>query len=492
MNAEQLKNSILQHAVEGKLVEQRPEEGTAAELLREIKVEKARLVKEGKLKKEKPLPEIKAEEIPFEIPESWEWVRLRDIVYNRGQEKPSKHFVYIDIGSIDNKRQQLGEKETIIAPDKAPSRARKIVDYGDIIYSTVRPYLHNICIIDKHFSRPPIASTGFAVMTTYQGVLNKFLFHYLLSPQFDSYANSNQNAKGVAYPAINDKAFYSAPVPLPPLAEQKRIVAKIEELLPHVERYGKAHDELTALNTKFPEAMKKSVLQYAMEGKLVEQRAEEGTAKELLKEIKAEKARLVVEGKLKKEKPLPEIKAEEIPFEIPESWEWVRLGEICVSIADGDHQPPPQTQTGVPFLVISNVSSGKLSFNNTRFVPVDYYNALQYGRVPEKSDILFTVTGSYGIPVLIDTDRAFCFQRHISLLKLHKINECFFVYWLSSSLIKAQCDLLATGTAQKTLSLGSLKSLLLPLPPLAEQKRIVAKIEELLSCCGALGNESTA
>ena len=231
MNAEQLKNSILQRAVEGKLVEQRPEEGTAAELLREIKVEKARLVKEGKLKKEKPLPEIKAEEIPFEIPESWEWVRLRDIVYNRGQEKPSKDFVYIDIGSIDNKRQQLGEKETIIAPDKAPSRARKIVDYGDIIYSTVRPYLHNICIIDKHFSHPPIASTGFAVMTTYQGVLNKFLFHYLLSPQFDSYANSNQNAKGVAYPAINDKAFYSAPVPLPPLAEQKRIVAKIEELL---------------------------------------------------------------------------------------------------------------------------------------------------------------------------------------------------------------------------------------------------------------------
>ena len=227
------------------------------------------------------------------------------------------------------------------------------------------------------------------------------------------------------------------------------------------------------------EQLKNSILQRAIEGKLVEQREEEGTAAELLREIKAEKARLVKEGKLKKEKPLPEIKAEEIPFEIPTNWKWVRLGDICVSIADGDHQPPPQTQNGIPFLVISNVSSGKLSFENTRFVPLTYYSSLQYGRIPAKGDILFTVTGSYGIPVLIDTERAFCFQRHISLLKLHKLDGQFFAYWLSSYSIKSQCDLFVTGTAQKTLSLGSLKSLLFPLPPLAEQKRIVSKLTNL-------------
>lgn len=179
MTPQELKNSILQLAIQGKLVEQRPEEGTAAELFAQIQEEKQRLIQEGKIKKEKPLPEITDDEKPFEIPESWMWVRLRNIVYNRGQLTPQCTFSYIDIGSIDNQRQLLNTGENIVEADKAPSRARKIVEQGDILYSTVRPYLHNMCIVDKQFSHKPIASTGFAVLTCHKNIFNKYLFYYL-------------------------------------------------------------------------------------------------------------------------------------------------------------------------------------------------------------------------------------------------------------------------------------------------------------------------
>lgn len=232
------KKAILQEAVQGKLVPQIAAEGNAKDLFEEIKKEKAKLIKEGKIKKEKPLPEITEDEIPFDIPENWCWCRLGEIVYNNGQKNPDKEFSYIDIGSIDNEHQKLNEKENFIQPQNAPSRARKIVKKGDIIYSTVRPYLHNMCIIDKDFEKEPIASTGFAVLSCYPQINNQYLFYYLLSPSFDNYANDTENSKGVAYPAINDDRLYKGVVPIPPLTEQKRIVAAIEKLLPFCERLG--------------------------------------------------------------------------------------------------------------------------------------------------------------------------------------------------------------------------------------------------------------
>ncbi|EJP23563.1 type I restriction modification DNA specificity domain protein [Lachnoanaerobaculum sp. ICM7] len=232
-----MKKSILQYAIQGKLVEQRADEGTGEELYKKIQDEKQRLIKEGKLKKEKILPEISEDEVPFDIPESWKWVRLGDAVYNHGQKKPNKKFSYIDIGSIDNKSQKINEVENIVEAENAPSRARKIVKDGDIIYATVRPYLHNMCIVDSSkFTCEPIASTGFAVMSCYDGIYNKFIFYYLLSPFFDSFANDTNNSKGVAYPSINDDKLFRGLLMLPPLAEQKRIVSKIEELLPYVDR----------------------------------------------------------------------------------------------------------------------------------------------------------------------------------------------------------------------------------------------------------------
>ena len=179
---------------------------------------------------------VKLEDLPFDIPDTWSWARLKDIVYNNGQKTPTSDFSYVDIGSIDNKRQKLSAIENIISADKAPSRARKIIKFGDILYSTVRPYLHNMCIIDKAFSCEPIASTGFAVLSCEKGIHNLFLFYYMLSPIFDFYVNSTENSKGVAYPAINDDRLYKALIPIPPQAEQERIRLKIKEILNRIEK----------------------------------------------------------------------------------------------------------------------------------------------------------------------------------------------------------------------------------------------------------------
>ncbi len=231
-----MQKSLLQMAIQGKLVEQRPEEGTAEELYAQIQSEKQTLIKSGKIKKEKPLPEITDDEKAFDIPESWKWVRLGTITYNFGQKTPTERFCYVDVGSIDNKHHKLNDTDSIVEAKDASSRAKKIVNFGDVIFATIRPYLQNICIIDRHFPYEPIVSTAFAVMACPDGLLNKYLFYSLLSPSFMEYANATDKAKGVAYPAIGEKDFFNGIVPLPPLAEQKRIVTKLEELLPLCER----------------------------------------------------------------------------------------------------------------------------------------------------------------------------------------------------------------------------------------------------------------
>ena len=233
---EDMKKSVLQYAIQGKLVEQRPEEGTAEELYRQIQVEKQKLIKAGKIKKEKPLPELAEDEIPFDIPESWKWVRIGALTYNWGQKTPDSRFCYIDVGSVNNTSHTLNKENTVVEAKDASSRAKKIVKKGDVIFATIRPYLKNICIIDKKFPCEPIASTAFAVMHCPEGLLNKYLYYYLLSPTFMRFANARDKAKGVAYPAIGEKDFFNGIIALPPVAEQKRIVAKLEEILPLCER----------------------------------------------------------------------------------------------------------------------------------------------------------------------------------------------------------------------------------------------------------------
>ena len=510
MTAQQLKNSILQMAVQGKLVPQNPNDKPASVLLQRIKAEKQELIKAGKIKKDKKSSEIFrgathnlpyayceqigkeirdiSDEIPFEIPDSWEWVRLGSIVYNRGQMKPTSDFCYVDIGSIDNKRQRLGDTENIITPDKAPSRAKKIIDVGDIIYSTVRPYLHNMCIIDRQFSLQPIASTGFATMTCYSGLLNKYLFYYLLAPDFDNYANDTENSKGVAYPAINDDRLYKALIPLPPLSEQHRIVAKIEELLPYIERYGKAEEHITALNTTFPEALKKSILQEAVQGKLVPQNPDDEPASVLIERIRAEKQALIKAGKIKKDKHESIIVTrDKIPYEIPDSWVWCKLSDLAI-LENGDRSSKypveaDYVEIGIPFFGAKDIDGDMMSFQNVRFISQQKYDELGNGKLVD-GDIICLLRGSVGKTAKFEANEQFdtgfiCAQ----MLIIRLLDKSLFGYissYFKSPDYTNYVESKVTGTAVRQMPAKEMGNLLIPLPPLAEQHRIVAKIEEIM------------
>ena len=438
-----------------------------------------------------------SDEIPFEIPDSWEWVRLGSIVYNRGQMKPTSDFCYVDIGSIDNKRQRLGDTENIITPDKAPSRAKKIIDVGDIIYSTVRPYLHNMCIIDRQFSLQPIASTGFATMTCYSGLLNKYLFYYLLAPDFDNYANDTENSKGVAYPAINDDRLYKALIPLPPLSEQHRIVAKIEELLPYIEKYGKAEEHLTTLNTTFPEALKKSILQEAVQGKLVPQNPDDEPASVLLERIRAEKQELIKQGKIKKTKnesviitrdkiPYGIIDgkerciADEVPFEIPDSWCWCRWGTISESIQYG-YNAPAKENGRIKMVRISDIQDNKVLWDTVPFCDIDEESIETY--LLKQNDILFARTGgTVGKSYLVkEVPKDAIYAGYLIRTRYsNNLSPEYLKFFMESELYWIQLRNGTIATAQPNCNGKTLANMLVPIPPLAEQKRIVAKIEEIM------------
>ena len=517
MTAQQLKNSILQMAVQGKLVPQDPNDEPASVLLERIRAEKERLIKEKKIKREKtpsvifkgadntPYEKIGDEvrslvdEVPFDIPDSWEWVRLGSIVYNRGQITPSTDFCYIDIGSIDNKKQKLNPTDTVIAPDKAPSRARKLVDKGDVLYSTVRPYLHNMCIVDRDFSCIPIASTGFAVLTCHAELCNKFLFYYMMSPDFDAFANNTDNAKGVAYPAINDDRLYKALIPIPPLGEQFRIVSAIESVDASIRDYGAKEEALRALNGSFPEGLKKSILQEAVQGKLVPQDPSDEPAGALLERIRAEKQRLIKEGKIKKDKhesvifrrdnshyeKLDGVERcidDELLFEIPDSWEWVRLGTVLEIARGGSPRPIQQYLTtepdGINWIKIGDTDKGgKYIYKTKEKIRPE---GVAKSRMVHSGDFLLTNSMSFGRPYILKSDGCI----HDGWLVLSNRFECYSVdflyYILSSPFAYYQfCDSVS-GAVVKNLNSDKVANALFPLPPLSEQKRIVQRIEELL------------
>ena len=439
-----------------------------------------------------------ADEVPFDIPESWEWVRLKTLTYNHGQKKPTSEFCYIDIGSIDNKHQKLNEQETIVVPEKAASRARKIVNEGDILYSTVRPYLHNMCIINREFSREAIASTGFAVLKCCADYSNEFLFYYMMSPDFDSYANDTANSKGVAYPAINDERLSMALVPIPPVSEQRRILKQLLEILPTIQMYDITHQRLEKLNDTFPAQLKKSILQDAVQGKLVLQDPADEPASALLERIRAEKEQLIKEGKIKRDKHesvifrrdnsyyekvdgIERCIDDELPFEIPESWEWCRLGTILQKLTDGTHSTPKYTARGIPFISVKDISSGKISFERTKFISKTEHELLASRCDPHRDDILLTKVGTTGIPVLVDTDRPFSIFVSVAQLRFStELLDKFFLIYLKSPLVQTQCRENTKGVGNKNWVMRDIANTLICIPPLAEQKRIQASLASVL------------
>jgi type I restriction enzyme S subunit len=522
-----LRELILTLAMQGKLVKQDPNDPPASELLKEIEAEKKRLIKAGKIKQPKPLPPIKPEEIPYELPKSWEWVRVRDICHDWGQKTPDRKFTYIDVGSIDNKRGLIGDGVQVLDSSEAPSRARKLVEKGTVIYSTVRPYMLNIAIIEKEFDCEPIASTAFAILHPFSGVINRFIYFYLRAPSFVRFVESSM--KGVAYPAINDGDFFKGCFPLPPLSEQHRIVAKIDQLMARCEALEKLRAErdqkrlivhaaairqlldTTAssrlrvqpfLFSHFPELyavkenvteLRKAILQLAVMGKLVPQDPKDPPASELLKEIEAEKKRLVKAGKIKQPKPLPPIKPEEIPYELPKSWEWVRLGSITSKITDGDHKTPPRISEGFPLLSAKNVRDGYLDVSNCDYISKQHYEKSRERCLPQTGDLLIvSVGGTIGRTSLVPLESNFALVRSVALIKPLLFNSFFLKQSMDSEALQNSIHARKRGGAQPCLYLSEIEQFPFPLPPLAEQHRIVAKIDQLMALCDAMENQITS
>ena len=448
-----------------------------------------------------------ADEVPFEIPESWEWVRLSKIVYSRGQMTPADDFCYIDIGSIDNKNQKLSDEENIITADKAPSRARKIVAIGDILYSTVRPYLHNMCVVDRSFSHQPIASTGFAALTCHTGFYNEFLFYYLMSPDFDAYANDTDNAKGIAYPAINDNKLYRALIPVPPESEQKRIVEKIKEALPYVATYGVAYSETESLNNTFPDRLKKSILQEAVQGKLVPQDPADEPASILLERIRAEKEQLIKTGKIKRDKHKSVIFRrdnshyekrgseevcidDELGFDIPISWELVRLNDI------GVYRKGPFGSALTKGMFVKKGADTVKVYEQKNAIKKDhtlgdYYITRKYYDEKMKSfsvkpgDIIVSCAGTIGETYILpeNIEDGIINQALMRMEIFAPINIDYFLLYFDY-VLKESAKANSKGSAIKNIPPFEIfKKLLLPLPPFQEQMRIVERVRELESVC---------
>ena len=485
MTPEQLKASILQYAIQGKLVEQRAEEGTGEELYQQIQAEKQRLIAEKKIKKEKTLVEITEDEIPFDIPESWKWVRLGDCTgYSQTKPKISPKDITDDMWSLDLEDIQK-ESGAILTRTTASERkitGDKVLFYkGQVLYSKLRPYLKKILIAPDN----GICTPELVPFNTYLVYAN-YIVYVLRSPHIDYVVNSV--TYGVKMPRVGTETMVNLLIPLPPLSEQKRIVAKIEELLPLIGRYAVAYEKLEQFNAKFPEDMKKSILQYAIQGKLVEQRAEEGTGEELYQQIQAEKQHLIAEKKIKKEKPLPEIAENEIPFDIPESWKWVRLNNIAESIVDCPHSTPKYLDMETEYCTIdTNCIDGKGDITKWRYVDADTYTARIARLTPQKDDIVYTREGSICRAAILPEDPKVCLGQRVMLIRsANGVFPQFIRRLLMSPMVIRKLTEQQKGIGAKHVNVSDVCNLILPLPPLAEQKRIVAKIEELLPLCERL------
>lgn len=486
MTPQELKNSILQLAIQGKLVEQRPEEGTAEELFKKIQEEKQRLIAQKKIKKEKPLLEITDDEKPFDIPESWKWVRFGEVgTYSQRKEKVSVNDIADDMWSLDLEdiEKDSGRIVNVCKASERKISGDKVQFHkGQVLYSKLRPYLKKILVAPDD----GICSSEMVPFNLY-GMLNaQYVVYFLKSPHVDFVINSV--TYGVKMPRVGTDTMVELLFPLPPLAEQKRIVAKIEELLPYIDRYEQAWSKLEQFNSRFPDDMKKSLLQYAIQGKLVEQRPEEGTAEELFTQIQKEKQRLIAEKKIKKEKSLPEITEDEKPFEIPESWKWCRLGSVLNKLTDGTHSTPKYTSSGIPFLSVKDMSSGVLDFSNCKYVSEEEHQTLYSRCNPEYGDLLLTKVGTTGIPVIVDTNKPFSLFVSVALLKFDQnlIYNKFLRLLINSPLVQTQATENTKGVGNKNWVMRDIANTIIVLPPLAEQKRIVEKLEQLLPLCERL------
>ena len=487
MNAQQLRNSILQQAIQGKLVPQDPADEPASVLLQRIRKEKEHLVKEGKLKKKdlesKPIEE---EEIPFEIPKTWKWCRIEDLFIHasgkqqssssNGKGSPQKFITTSNLywgRFVLEKVKVMNFTEEEIKTCSA-TKGDLLVCEGGAGYgrSAIWDKDYDICLQNHvHRLRPVI-----------DGIC-EYVYHFIYYLK-----ESNQlMSVGTAMPGLSANRLKGLVLPLPPLSEQHRIVAKIEELMPLVERYGKAQDELDKLNENLPARLRQSILQEAIQGRLVPQDPKEEPASELLKRIRKEKEQLVKEGKLKKKdlenKPIEE---DEIPFEVPEGWGWCRLSDLANmytgnSISETEKKAKYTDVKGIEYIGTKDVS-----FEHD----IDYANGIAipdkdlpgFKIAPAKAILLCVEGGSAGRKIGI-IDRNVCFGNKLCCFDTYIDINKYLYYYLQSPLFKEVFKSNIMGIIGGV-SIKTMKDLVVPLPPLSEQNRIVAKVEELFGVIG--------
>ncbi|EHA6959403.1 restriction endonuclease subunit S [Vibrio parahaemolyticus] len=516
-----LRELILELAVRGKLVPQDPNDEPASVLLERIAAEKAQLVKEKKIKKPRKYEPIDDNSLPFNIPSSWKWARIEALGHDLGQKKPDKTFTYVDVGSI-NKELGYIDEPSILEHSEAPSRARKLVQKNTVIYSTVRPYLLNIAVIDRDFNPEPIASTAFAIIHPLSGISSSYIYRYLRSPSFIEYVESVQT--GIAYPAINDKQFFFGLIPVPPSAEQHRIVAKVDELMAlcdqleqQTEDSIEAHQVLvTTLLDTLPNSadadelmqnwarisehfdtlftteesidqLKQTILQLAVMGKLVPQDPTDEPASELLKRIAEEKAQLVKEKKIKKQKALPPISEDEKPFELPSGWEWCHLPDLGeLARGKSKHRPrndPKLYENGnIPLVQTGDVARA----NGTILTYTAKYNefGLAQSQLWPKGTLCITIAANIADTATLGFDA--CFPDSVVGYTPYdkEIPTVYFDYFIKTA--KENLERFAPSTAQKNINLEILSNVLVPCPPIQQFPRIVEKVNLLLGICNEL------
>ncbi|MFI3300449.1 MAG: restriction endonuclease subunit S [Candidatus Gastranaerophilales bacterium] len=472
MKAQDLKKAILQYAMQGKLVEQDPTDESASELLKRIKAEKEQLLKDGKIKKEKPLPPIAKDEIPYELPQGWEWVRLGSILIKLtdGTHYTPKYVSFgvpfLSVKDMSSGKLDFSNTKFVSEIEHKELFKRCNPEKGDLLVTKVGTTGVPV-IVDTDIEFSLFVSV--ALMKFNQSLVDvQYLYHLIYSPLLSEQAKNN--TKGVGNKNwVLDKIAKSI-IPLPPLEEQKRIVEKLEQILPLVDEYAKNETQLTELNKTLPKKLRQSILQHAVQGKLVEQDPTDEPASELLKRIKAEKEQLIKDGKIKKEKPLPPIAKDEIPYELPQGWEWVRLQEVLNIICAGGDKPQNFTQNETEKNIYPVIANGEK--NN---------GILGYSDKPTILQRSITVSGrgTMGF-VCIREANYIPIVRLLVLIPNENINMVYLKYLLTFLSENG------TGTAVKQLTVPMLCPKVIPLPPLEEQKRIVAKIEELTQFCDKL------
>ncbi len=499
MNAQQLKNSILQEAIEGRLVPQDPNDEPASVLLDKIRAEKKRLVKEKKISLSKPEKacEIK-EKGEFSLPQNWKWGMINDVCrvfgrigfrgYTKNDLRYSQENAAISISPSNMINGTMDFSNcTYISEEKYEESPEIKIQNGDVLIVKTGSSYGKTSLVEnlpwKSTINPQIAVVKDVTID------KQFLVYFFQSP----YAQSKfkEFVLGTSIPTFSQLNLISMQIPLPPLAEQKRIVEKIEELLPKIEEYGKAQEALDKLNEELPERLKKSILQEAIEGRLVPQDPNDEPASVLLDKIRAEKKRLAKEGKLKK-KDLEEtpISEEEIPFKIPESWVWCKLNDICIFLSRGKSPSYSDIPNEYPvFAQKCNLKDGGISLKQARFLNPETVTKWQEEYHLRTDDVLVNSTGTGTVcrtrlfherhlgkyPFTVP-------DSHVSVVRTSDSICSAFIYYLFNSKIYQDYweDRLAGSTNQKELYIGVLQNTIIPLPPLSEQKRIVEKIEQLL------------